>query len=351
MVDTWSGNELLLGGYADATQKRYKKAVEKFAIWCIKYDVRPIGSRQVDYHLSRYMLDLWLNDQSKVEASCTLYGLDMMIPGIKSELVLSRRSLRGFNRLVPSSPRPPMPWPVAVAMAMWLAGKKKVTFAIALLLSFDCYLRISECFNLVREDIAFGGDPRLGLSDEHNQRVHVHLHRTKTGNNKGVEVKHGQVKMLLWQLVRAAEPGAYLFTSQSGYPIISYPILSSRAMASSTKETYRRWFTKARDTLGLSSEYTPHSLRHGGATSDYLNGMALADVILRGRWAQAKSATHYIQQGRQLMMLQYVPSIVDEVGRASMKHLYISLVLAYSLSQVTRPLRLRGRVGMGTTFI
>jgi hypothetical protein len=41
-----------------------------------------------------------------------------------------------------------------------------------------------------------------------------------------------------------------------------------------------------------------HSLRHGGATHDYLKGMPFDDVMVRGRWAVTKSAVHYIQQGR-----------------------------------------------------
>jgi hypothetical protein len=62
------------------------------------------------------MLQLWLDGKSKVDASCTMCGLDMLVPGIRGHLPLSRRSLRGYNRLVPSISRPPMPWPLAVAM-------------------------------------------------------------------------------------------------------------------------------------------------------------------------------------------------------------------------------------------
>ena len=75
-------------------------------------------------------------------------------------------------------------------------------------------------------------------------------------------------------------------------------------------------------------------LRHGGATRDYHNGMQLADIMLRGRWQATKSATHYIQQGRQLMMMRYVPSWVDQSGRLPGRYLVVSILLA--LSQNTK---------------
>lgn len=324
-------NQLLLGGYAPSTQKKYRRAVLHFATWCDHRGIVPRGHSQLDFHLSRYMLDLWLNDRSKVDASCTMYGLDMLIPGVRSHLPLSRRSLRGFNRLVPSISRPPMPWPVAVAMAMWLSFRGRGAIAIGILLSFDCYLRIGELLQLVTTDIAFGRDPRLGLDDD--TRVHIHLRRTKTGNNKGVEVRNHQIKLLLLTLWQRVTTNGRLFDYHTS--------------------TYRRWFNAARDALCLSTDYTPHCLRHGGATHDYLNGMAMADVQLRGRWAASKSATHYIQQGRQLMMLQRVPTIVDQVGREASLHLSSSILLAHghSLSQSTRTRGRRHRIRMsvGTT--
>jgi integrase len=324
-------NALLLGGYAPSTQKKYRAAIDKFAVWCDHHGITPRGHSQLDFHLSRYMLQLWLDGKSKVDASCTMYGLDMLVPGIRSHLPLSRRSLRGYNRLVPSISRPPMPWPVAVALAMWLTFNDHGVIGIGVLLSFDCYLRIGELLQLVTTDIAFGRDPRLGLEDD--TRVHIHLRRTKTGPNKGVEVRNHHIKVLLKALCQRVTNGGRLF---------NYHV-----------STYRRWFNKALDALHLSSDYTPHCLRHGGATHDYLNGMAMADVQLRGRWASSKSATHYIQQGRQLMMLQHVPAIVDQVGRHELRNLSLSILLAHanSLAQNTRPRRNRGLMGVGTTSL
>jgi hypothetical protein len=61
--------------------------------------------------------------------------------------------------------------------------------------------------------------------------------------------------------------------------------------------------------------------------------MRIEDVMVRGRWAANKSAVHYIQQGRQLMMLRAVPSFVDWIGRETSSQLVWALD---ALSQITK---------------
>ena len=104
-----------------------------------------------------------------------------------------------------------------------------------------------------------------------------------------------------------------------------------------SRDTHLRWFHKACSVLSLPTHYVHHSLRHGGATRDYLNGMPIADVMVRGRWAAHKSAVHYIQSGRQLMMLQQVPQWLDNVGRSPLlKESLSSLIIFMALSQYTK---------------
>ncbi len=286
---------LLYGNYAPATVVKYRAAVDRFWSWCLHMEVIPQSYSELDKLLAKYMVLLYYGGRGKADASCALYGLIMDHPGIRSHLPRSLRSLKGYERMVPSEPRVPMPYPVAIAMAIYLALRCKFDMAVGVLLSFDCYLRAGEMLQIRHEDVSFGLDPRLGLSSSSADRVHVHVQRAKTGNHQGVEVWCPHVKSLLAALVRQRSPGDRLFQ-------FSYT-------------TYTRWFRKATVALQLPTPYTPHCLRHGGATRDYLDGVPVADVQLRGRWRAAKSATHYIQMGRQLMMMQSVPQWVDELGR------------------------------------
>lgn len=317
---------LLLGGYNESTQAKYRKAATRFSLWCQALSIIPTSMRQLDYHLSNYMVDIWLEGKGKSEASCTLYGLDMFMPGTRSKLPMSHRSLRGFNRLQPSTPYPPMPWTAACAIAVWLAANNKkqgLAMAIGIILSFDCYLRTGELLNLVSDDIAYN-DPRLGMPDD--GRVHIHLRTTKTGAHKGVEVHDHDVKILLLLLLAHHQ-------HKSGVRLFAWH-----------RSTHLRWFHQACAALQLSSDYVHHSLRHGGATRDYLNGMRIEDVMVRGRWAASKSAVHYIQQGRQLMMLQSMPPLVDQLGRIASRALTCSILTA--LSQHTKV-----KLGTTTSFL
>ena len=74
-------------------------------------------------------------------------------------------------------------------------------------------------------------------------------------------------------------------------------------LVSFSAETYRRLFRKIVALLGVEpGMLTPHSLRHGGATDDYMRGVPMADIVVKGRWVYAKTAARYIQQGRALLV-------------------------------------------------
>ena len=67
--------------------------------------------------------------------------------------------------------------------------------------------------------------------------------------------------------------------------------------------------------LELEAGYVFHSLRHGGATHDYLAGVPLEEILHHGRWASVASARHYIQAGRALLMATALPAFVLKWGR------------------------------------
>jgi integrase len=44
--------------------------------------------------------------------------------------------------------------------------------------------------------------------------------------------------------------------------------------------------------------FVPHSLRHGHASDDFINGVPIESIMTRGRWKSIDSTRHYIQSGR-----------------------------------------------------
>ena len=86
--------------------------------------------------------------------------------------------------------------------------------------------------------------------------------------------------------------------------------------------TFYRYFKLACEDLGLSSDFVPHSLRHGGATHDYLKGLPIEDIMRLGRWI-------YIQSGRAILLSNIIPREVVELAKVLVPH----IVFAFSLTQ------------------
>ena len=304
--------DLVLAGYSKATQLKYFNAAHRFCKWFANQPVSsstyvsfPPSPRVMDNFLSDYLYVLYSQGVGKAEATCTLYGICMLYPHLRKSLPLSRAVLHGYTSLLPSNPHPPMPWTVCTALAMWLAFNKKFPLAVAIILSFDCYLRIGEVLKLVKDDIAFSDDPRLGVVTQLD-RVHINIRAAKTGVLQGVEVRNPHVK----QLIRVWH------SSCTGPKLFSF-----------SESTYRKWFSRGCNVLGV-THYTPHSLRHGGATKDYLDKVDIADITVRGRWRNIKTTTHYIQMGPQLMLLHKVPTHVASIGAIVAEFLVPALVVA-----------------------
>ena len=86
-------------------------------------------------------------------------------------------------------------------------------------------------------------------------------------------------------------------------------------------DTFRRRFKSTCKLLGLTADYVPHSLRHGGATHDFMMGVPIDTIMHHGRWAATKTARHYIQAGRSLLLDTKVPAGVAAIARLMLPHI------------------------------
>jgi integrase len=185
-----------------------------------------------------------------------------------------------------------------------------IRHAIATLLAFDCFLRVGELVNLRRADVATTNDARMG-SDFNGTALR--LRQTKTGPNQWVRVDNKDIEQLLLLMVDTTE----------GAQSKLFPFSANQ---------YRSVFKAVCASLGLSSSYVPHSLRHGGATRWHLLDKSIEDILLRGRWASTKSARRYVQAGRAMLLATHVPPSLAAAASVLSQNLILSLVL--SLSQL-----------------
>ena len=128
--------------------------------------------------------------------------------------------------------------------------------------------------------------------------IRVRLPKTKTGLNQSIVIEDKN----LWKLFK-------FFLSQT--TATSAGIFIPLTPAKVTKQMDR--IVKS---FGLSNlRFTPHCLRHGGATEDYLKGVPIDHIVHKGRWASVKSANRYIQAGRSLLLGAHLPKAVMSMAR------------------------------------
>lgn len=299
---------LIEDAFAPSTFARYTDAIRKFLDWVDNNNEDASTFEQLDELMTDYFHYLYEHNGSKSQATNTLFALVMLMPSIKHHMPTSRLSLRGWNKRHPPVPYPPLTFELTVAIAVQIIRHGAFNEAVATVLAFDCYLRINEFCQLRVDDVSNSQDARLGR--EYTGTA-LRLRSTKTGPNQWVQVEHPAVQTLLLQVKAARQRGNHQF------------------MFGCTAAQYRRLFKAMCAELGLSSEYVPHSLRHGGATRDHLRGRNLEDILMRGRWASTKSARRYVQAGRALLLATHVPEHVVALGST----LGQDLLLSFSLAQ------------------
>lgn len=280
---------LLEAALAPTTIIKYNRHTAQFYQWLVDNGHKPLSYIQLDKLLFVYLQHMYDMGMGKAAANSTLFGLNIAQPGVSDHLPIAKKALKGYNKLKPSVPHPPLTWPITCIIALDMIKRGHFNEGVATLLAFDSYLRINEALGLYREDIALGDDVRLGAGAP--DRMYVRLRKTKTGTEQGVEVLNDDVKTLVLIVQSRTKAGAKLFPY--------------------TDTHYRSLFNRVCDDLKLPSDYVPHSLRHGGATYGYLTGMSFVDIQVRGRWASIKSCTGYVQMFRQaLISRSFPPSII-----------------------------------------
>lgn len=302
-------NPLLRGRVSEKTHQLYYRAARSFVLFYTQRygSFPPINSADsllmdhVDKALCTYVTELFLSNpsQSVNLANHAFNGLIYIRPHLKNNLQYTKAALKGWTRMKPWKSRPPIPWDMACIIAITLASSFSLPYGVATLLAFDCYLRISEVTALFNSDVVIpeGADGQstsapmsvssLTFSSAYpaKNKTLIRLARTKTGDNKMVIVNRQPLSLLLTFLKTQVKPYQRLFPF--------------------SKFQFRRAFAMACEALHLDHfHFRPHSLRHGGASHDYLLGVKLEDIMIRGRWQSFVSVRRYLQSAKSLFIKQ-----------------------------------------------
>jgi integrase len=232
-------------------------------------------------------------------AAHALHAVVYHRPDVKSQLYISRQCLKGWERVKTTASHPPLTWELTVAIACWLARAGFHAPAVAMLVAFDCYLRVGELTRIRLRDVVMPSDARMG--DAHTGMA-VCLARTKTGLNQSVALHRPAVAAVLCGWIQSIQS----LSGPDANPVI-FPFSADRL---------RHLMRTACVHLGVGhTAYVPHSLRHGGATADFLLSGSIERVQFRGRWKSMESVRTYVQTARALLAAQAVPATLNALGK------------------------------------
>lgn len=284
---------------APASLKSYNRSLTSFLIYTrlTPQQLLSAPAIRLDRLLAVYIQHLYDTASPFTYAAHALHAVVYHRPDLKARMFISRQCLKGWERVKKSSARPPLTWELTVAIACALSRSGFHAPAVATLVAFDCYLRVGELTRLRLRDIVMPDDPRMGRA---HTAMAVCLGRAKTGLNQSVALARPDVAGVLCAWVRTLPrdgPG------------------DNPLVFAFSPEYFGRLLRNACVQLGVgAAHYTPHSLRHGGATADFLLSGSIERVQFRGRWKSMESLRTYVQTARALLAAQDVPPALNQLG-------------------------------------
>jgi len=192
------------------------------------------------------------------------------------------KALDVWRTAVPPVQAPAAPRAFALAAASWLVLAGQPGVAAVVVACFTGLLRVGEALSLTRDRIFDLGATMVFV-----------LGVTKRGIEQKVTISGAGTVAFLREYLWRHSPADH----RNRFADVSYPRVC-------------RWLLKASEALGFPADtrFTPHSLRRGGATQLFINGVEVESIMVLGRWAQLRSCREYLRLG-ETGLLRASPSV------------------------------------------
>ena len=322
-----------LSRFSSAYRQRLLDGIEDVHKFCLKErecSLAIVASRPktADRLLCDYVMRRFENG-SKGTLSLVkhaLLGCQHVFPRLKGKLMTSWSTLKTWEEQRITRLRPPLPiaiWLLALGLARAHAVTAKKSeeqkawemFAVLMELGLFCMLRPGEILRLTHDDISLPGS--FIMTKAHAAiRITAPKNRRQFGENQFVLVKH--TNTIAW-LARVHEPN------------------SNKALWRWSSRVFSQKFATLMDELGVKAcNFTPASLRPGGATMYFSQGVQISTLRFMGRWTAEKSLEHYIQ----LAMATQIMNKLDETAVSRLQKLApLCLAQVLTTDVVIRELR------------
>ena len=260
------------------TRGRYAEA---FAAFCrfARVNLKELASdvSKMDNILAAYIEFMWEDGEPKSFANYAVASVQFHIPAAKRHLPFSWKLVATWNKLE----LPARVTPLTPSMAMAFAGLfyewRWVSTGHMVMVAFSCFLRTGEMFQLRRRDVV--------LPTKKGQAGVLFLQDTKGGQRKHIQWE----KVTVYEQVALDCLSALCKNKQAGELLLDISVYRFRAIWRDAVEALRLTHLRVQ----------PYSIRRGGATSAYRQGMSFEELMSRGRWQHLATARIYLDEGLQ----------------------------------------------------
>lgn len=287
---------LELNAVRPGTAKNYFDKIDELNRWCGQ-QAQDMDPPQLDGLLCEYFEDQYFAGYNADTADKMLAALQFanMRVTLRSPCTLPRAVIaaRGFKRLAPGLSRAPFPYLGLVAMIAAAASQGQWIFAVALAVHFTCYLRPNELLSLTAKQVVMP-------SRSSTSRVPSLLLNPLEDGTTGKTQEFDESVLVDWPNLDGLHRALQLLKNKhkAGMPLFNL----------SHKE-YHDLFLRFGEISGVSVlKAHPYSLRHGGASYQYLNKhLSLSAIKRKGRWRADSSVRRYEKSSRAALEEQRLP--------------------------------------------
>jgi hypothetical protein len=266
--------------------------------------IRVRGYKEPSYALAlAAYVNYGLNSRTFTYATArvAITAVAYFLPEVKAtgQLKMANKYLAAWKKLEPGVSHVPVPRHINELLALQLMQSGlpgSFDAGVAVLLGFDTYARRNELYLLREQDVLLPGCAGNFVADKGT----LYFRLTKAGRPQTVMLDN-------------AKTIRYLESFQARKVASGRQMTATTAFFDFGKKSLLSWYKWAQKKIGYAEpRFVLHSLRHGGATNDYMTGRRdVGGVKVRGRWGSYAAMEVYLQIGQANLSSAKTPRKVD----------------------------------------
>ena len=277
------------------TKQRYEQSLKDLAAFQNVTVDALLQDQNLEDILSNFIEQLWEDGETKTFGSYAIAAVQHFRPQLKGRLTQAWKLMALWNKLEQPRRATPLDPSLLLAFAGVFCKWQWLDLAALIIVGFCGLLRTGEMFAIKRCHVV--------LSRRDTQPSLVFLYDTKTTKRNLLNAE----KVLITE--KCAQ-SCLRFLCRNKGPQDPLVAVSPAKFRSLWKEIVAH--------LGLGDfHYLPYSLRRGGATSAYREGLSFDQLLVRGRWQNVSTARQYVDQALQEYTSLRLPSQTSAKIRAA----------------------------------